>query len=303
MPHTGGYIIMKLLFILNPVAGPEDQEPVQPKISDYCRSNDFPYHITETKGDGNDLQRIREALDQQKPELVFACGGDGTVNMVGQTLMGQNIPLGVLPLGSANGLATELNLPYNVRDCMDVLIHGKTIAMDPLLINQSHYSFHLADVGYNARLIQQFEEMDQRGKIGYAKGFFKVIRDRPVANIRYQEDGTWKEKKVIMAVFANARKYGTGAIINPDGKLDDGQFEVILFRPWPRWYFVYLGLLSYLGRIKRSAYVKVLSQKKIHLSTDVPMDMQIDGEPMGSTRKVTVEICPEKVQLKVPDSF
>lgn len=303
MPQTGGCIIMKLLFILNPVAGPDDKEPVQPQIADYCESNHHSCHIMETQGDGNDAQRIRETIDQHQPELVFACGGDGTVNMVGQTLMGRDIPLGVLPLGSANGLATELGLPYNVRECIDVLVRGKTIHMDPLLINQSHYSFHLADIGYNARLIQQFEEMDQRGKIGYAKGFLRVIKDRPIAKVRYQEEGKWKEKKVVMAVFANAKKYGTGAIINPDGKLDDGHFEVILFRPWPRWYFIYLGLLSYLGRIKRSAYVKVLSQKKIHITTDAPLDMQIDGEPMGSTREVTVEICPEKVQLKVPVSF
>lgn len=104
--------------------------------------------------------------------------------------------------------------------------------------------------------------MGERGKIGYAKGFLLVIRDRPVARVRYREDEKWKEKKIVMAVFANARKYGTGAIINSDGKLDDGAFEVVLFRPWPRWYSIFLGLLSYLGRIKKSAYVKVLSQKK-----------------------------------------
>jgi len=294
---------MKMLFILNPVAGPDDQEPVQPQIADYCQRYDHPFDILETRGDGEDPRRIREALDNSGTELVFACGGDGTVNMVAQAIMGSDIALGILPLGSANGLATELNLPYNVGECIDVLVQGKTIAMDPLRINQEHYSFHLADIGYNARLIQQFEEMEERGKIGYAKGFLQVIRDRPIARVRYQDDGQWTEKKVVMAVFANARKYGTGAIINPDGQLDDGLFEIVLFRPWPRWYFLYLGLLSYLGRIKRSAYVKVLSQKKIYLTTDAPMDLQIDGEPMGSTGEVTVEICAEKVQLRVPGSF
>jgi len=294
---------MNMLFIINPVAGPDNKDPVQPQIAEYCQRKEYRYHLLETQGDGDDSRRILEALDQHQPELVFACGGDGTVNMVAQVVMGRDIPLGVLPLGSANGLATELNLPYNVHECIDVLVHGKTIAMDPLLINQTHYSFHLSDVGYNARLIQQFEKVGERGKIGYAKGFLQVIRDRPLGEVAYQEKGKWKRKKVVMAVFANARKYGTGAIINPDGKLDDEQFEVVLFRPWPRWYFIYLGALSYLGWIKSSAYVKVLSQKKIRLTINPPMDMQVDGEPVGSTKEVTVEIHPEKVQLRVPHQF
>ena len=293
---------MIALFIVNPVAGDGSQENLQREVEDYASDRDLTCYFLETTGE-QDPDRIRQALKQYRPDIAFACGGDGTVNMLGTILRGTSITLGIIPRGSANGLATELQLPYNVPNCLDVLLSGPRIQLDSLIINETHDCLHLADVGYNAQLIHDFEALEERGKIGYAKGFLRTMRRRPTATMVYPGSSGKKARRIIMAVFANARMYGTGAIINPDGRLNDEKFELVLFRPWPRWYFLYLGLLSITGRIKASGYVEIITRSKLQVTLQNPLPLQIDGEPMGKVFKLSVKVSKEKIALAVPASY
>lgn len=293
---------MVALFIINPVAGKGEQQDIQQKVMDYCTDHDLTCYFLETTGE-NDSARIRNALKTYAPDIAFACGGDGTVSMLGTVLRGTSIAMGIIPRGSANGLATELGLPYNVHDCLDVLLSSHRLPLDSLIINDNHDCFHLADVGYNAKLIHTFEKLEERGKLGYAKGFLRTMRQRTTATMTYTCPKGKKTSKVIMAVFANARMYGTGAIINPEGRLNDGKFELILFQPWPRWYFLFLAFLSLVGRIKTSRYVKSISLTKVTVALQTPLPLQIDGEPIGMFSDLTVRISDEKVLLAVPASY
>jgi diacylglycerol kinase family enzyme len=256
-------------------------------------------HIYETTGD-QDEGAIEQQLKRWLPELVVACGGDGTLNMVARQLLGTDIQMGILPLGSANGLARDLCIPDNVAQALDVLRSGKLLQLDVLLINNKHHCLHLSDMGYNARLIQEFESDAHRGKWGYIKSFFKVVRERPLAKFRVQSGNRTFKRRSVMATFANARRYGTGAIVNPQGQLNDGQFETCLFLPWPRWYLLWMSLLFFIGQIERSRYVKIWPGKRVRVESDRPLPLQVDGELIGECDAVEVEILPEKVQVLVP---
>lgn len=106
-----------------------------------------------------------------------------------------------------------------------------------------------------------------------------------------------------MITFANARRYGTGAFVNPHGRIDDGQFEVCIFKPWPRWYFFWLAILSFSGRLDESRYVKILSVTEARVEADSPLPLQIDGELYGETKEVMVEMVDEKVRVWVPEGY
>jgi len=289
---------MVALFIINPVAGEGDQNDIRQKVAQYHSDIELTAHFLETSGE-NDAERIREALQTYSPEIVFACGGDGTVNLVGEILRGTPVTLGIIPRGSANGLATELELPYNVHDCLDVLLSGPRINLDTLIINDTYHCLHLADIGYNAQLIHDFESLKQRGHIGYLRGFLKTMKERPTAEITYNGPAGKEKEKVIMAVFANARMYGTGAVINPKGRLDDGHFELVLFRPWPRWYFPFLMVLSLFGKINMSRYTKIIVEKEVQVKLKTPLPLQVDGEPRGQVFDIQVRVCQNKISLAV----
>lgn len=248
----------------------------------------------------DDARLLRQQLKQQAPDAVVACGGDGTVNLVARTLLGTSTPMGIVPLGSANGLATDRSIPDNVGDALDVLLHGASLEVDGLLINEEHYAFHLADMGYNARLVQEFESNTERGQSGYARSFLRVARNRPLAKFDIKADGHQFSRRSIMATFANARRYGTGAVVNPNGKLDDGRFELCLFLPWPRWYLIWISVLFFIGQIDKSRYVKIVSCQKLQLNVDRPLPLQVDGELVGEHTAVQVEVLPEKVRMLVP---
>src|SRR5688572_27180061 len=106
---------MKILFIINPVSGATSNDSailLIHKTAAY-RKTDFKFFYTSSESN-DDL--IQDQLREYKPDRVVACGGDGTVQTVGRNLMNKNIPMGILPLGSANGLATALGLPENLEE-------------------------------------------------------------------------------------------------------------------------------------------------------------------------------------------
>jgi YegS/Rv2252/BmrU family lipid kinase len=293
--------VRKLLFVINPIAGGVDKADAKSRIERYCPSRNWTYRFLETTGEA-DEQRIRSAIEAFTPDTVVAGGGDGTINLVARTLLGHSgCRLGILPLGSANGLAGELGIGPNVEAALEVLSTGRVVAMDALLVQETHYSFHLADIGYNAQLIHNFEQADRRGRLGYLREAVRTLWERPYGRFHLTVDDQEWRTPAVMITFANGRRYGSGAFVNPDGAIDDGWFEVCIFRPWPRWYLIWLLIRSFLGRVESSRWVRILPAQRVRLQVDRPLPLQVDGEALGTTDQVSVAIAKEKVGIWLPN--
>ncbi len=104
---------------------------------------------------------------------------------------------------------------------------------DLVKINDDEISLHLSDFGLNARLIKYFDENKLRGMWGYARMVIKVLWRKKLMTALIEADNINLETNAYMIVIANGRKYGTGAIINPEGNLSDGMFEIIILRKFP----------------------------------------------------------------------
>ncbi|HKK75852.1 MAG TPA: diacylglycerol kinase family protein [Saprospiraceae bacterium] len=292
----------KLLFVINPVAGDRDKGPAESAIEEYCADRSWDYRLMRTTGE-KDEERIKTSIRDFVPDTIVAGGGDGTVNLIASMLRGQNQKLGILPLGSANGLATEFGISSNVREALDVLHKGKLITMDALLLNDRYHSFHLADIGYNAKMIQQLEESKKWGQWSYVLEFFRNMKERPVSNVHIKLPHRELKREVVMITFANARRYGTGAVINPRGKINDGKFEVCVFRPWPRWYLFKLGFLFFIGQLDESDYVDIYSTESVVIKTEGQIPFQSDGEVLGEIQSLKVEIEQEAVPVWVDQEY
>src|SRR5690606_14830049 len=120
----------------------------------------------QTTGD-DDAKHIKDIVEKKSVDRILVAGGDGTIQLVAKAVLDLNIPLGIIPAGSANGLASNFNIPDNLEEQVKIVLGDHFINMDVISVN-NHLCLHIADIGINAHLIKNYENSSMRGKLGYA---------------------------------------------------------------------------------------------------------------------------------------
>ena len=287
---------LTFLFVLNPVSGSKKKPDWETVIKDYFKELPHSINFFELTG-GNDVQAIEKKITDSGAQRVVAVGGDGTVSLVGKILIRNKIPLGILPAGSANGMAKELNIPDDPQKALDILVSGKINPCDTIKINEEDMVFHLADLGLNAQIIKYFDESKFRGMLTYARMLFKALANRRLMKVHIKGDNLDETIAAYMIVIANARKYGTGAVINPDAVTDDGVFELVVVRRIALSEFIKL-FWSYKSFNPRS--VEIFETTKVEILSKRGVRFQIDGEYKGKVTKIQAEIVPGAFNVLVP---
>ncbi len=287
---------IKLLFVINPVSGGKEKHDWEASIRHYFQDKPYAIEFYLLTGD-NDKSSVQHYIEAIKPGRVVAVGGDGTVKMLTELLMETTVPLGILPAGSANGMAKELDIPSDVEGALNIITEGAIRKIDLIKINEEEICIHLSDIGLNAMLVKYFERSKKRGMWGYGKAIFRMLWEKQKINVTISTDEARFRRKAYMVALANARKYGTGANINPDGNVADGRFEVVVVRK--------LNVFEILKSIftDRSFHpqkIEVFSTKSVELNIHHKAYFQIDGEFMGKTKNVKARILPQIISLMVP---
>lgn len=287
---------VKYLFIINPGSGRQSAEAWKTVIVDFFngKTDDFEIYLLPEK---LDTDEIREQISKKKPEHVVAVGGDGTVTMLANILSGTSIPLGIIPGGSANGMAKELGIPTDPKEALKIITAGFIKKCDLIRINEKNCCLHMSDLGLNARLIKYFDEGKLRGKLGYAKVIIRALWHSSKMYVSIRTKDTEIKRIAYMVVLANARKYGTGAVINPGGNPFDGLFEVIIVRK-----LSFRPLLKMLFRpgMFDPKHIEIIPCTSAVINTTRRFHFQLDGEYMGRINKVTAVISPGAVKLILP---
>ncbi|MCV9387835.1 diacylglycerol/lipid kinase family protein [Reichenbachiella ulvae] len=289
-----------LLFVINPISGTSNKKQLDSHIDKFCQKNGINYQILKTTGK-KDGQKIRTAIKELKPKAIIAGGGDGTVNLVAEQILSSEIMLSILPLGSANGLATELEIPEGWEENFDMLIRPRVQKVDAIQINEKHLSLHLCDMGFNAELIREFEKEGKRGLGGYARSFFKKLAQRKSGRFKVVTPTSSNRYKAEMIVIANASSYGTGAIVNPRSDLGDGKFEVCIFKPFPWRKIISMTWHSFVGNLEESEYFAIHQTNEVTISSKHQHTLQVDGEVIGDTNILKAKCIPAAIRLIVPD--
>lgn len=283
----------KILLVVNPIAGGTDKTEAIEIVKTSLESK-YNLEIYNTTGN-NDKAVIEDLIENTDPVRILVMGGDGTVKLVAQ-IVTDKIPIGILPAGSANGLATDLELPTDLEEAISRATGNNIRCIDTLKINDQ-LGLHISDIGLNAELIKEFSNGKLRGHFGYALNVIPTIvkSDMPY---KFNISANNKENnfEAVMVAFANSQRFGTGVTINPNGVLDDGFFEVLVFKN--------LDPLSVtktlMGKIPiDSEFVEVIKTKEVTVTCDNPISFQIDGEPCDKQRKVQVTILPKNICIAV----
>jgi diacylglycerol kinase (ATP) len=287
---------MKILFVINPIAGGESREKDIVDIQETTKKGGYQaeYYFTSGK---NDEENVKQLLLEFKPERVIVGGGDGTIRMVAKNLMGRKICIGILPLGSANGLATALGIPQNSKEALEKIFKSTHVrVIDMLKFNNEHFCIHLADIGANALLVKKYEESGTRGMLGYAKNFVSALQESRVMKIIVRTIDGIVTKEGIMMAFANANKYGTGVQIS-DGSVSDGKFEIRNVEKFAIDDALKASLTILNVFIERDMFSEVISCSEAEIEVDQKTHFQIDGEYMGMIDHLKIEILPACINL------
>lgn len=284
----------KFLFVINKASGRKtpDWEGI---ISDYLM--DFPfdlefYHLP----DKFTVATIKEVIGKHKPDQVIAVGGDGTVNLLSVCVRDSDISLGILPAGSANGMAKELGISSDVNEALKIIADGFTKKISLVEINDK-ISLHLSDLGLNAFMLREFERRGKRGLIGYLIATFKVLSKKRRLHATIQYNGNTAHVHADIIIIANATMFGTGVVVNPIGQLDDNVFEVIAIKN-----------LTVKDLLKTSLHTLRLDEEKadifqaseIKLHCTKPAHFQVDGEYLGKVQDVRAKLLPDCLSVIVP---
>jgi diacylglycerol kinase (ATP) len=288
--------MQKLLFIINPVSGGKEKTDWEEEIRSYFKevvhTMEF-YLLTGT----NDTTSVQYHIESTKPDKVVAVGGDGTIKLVAEILKGSTIPLGIIPAGSANGMAKELNIPADVQKALEIAVNGRVAAIDMVRINNEEDCIHLSDMGLNAMLVKDFEHSKSRGMWGYSRALMNVLLKKRKLQLICKLDKETIRKDAYMAVLANARTYGTGALINPDGDVSDGFFEVVIVRKVNVFELLRMLLTQ---KSFASENIEIYKTRTAEISAHKKSFFQVDGEYRGKFSKIRAEIAPGVLKVVLP---
>jgi diacylglycerol kinase (ATP) len=265
-------------------------------VQEFSDLNNFNLVIYETKG-LNDVTQIQSLYEKYMPKRILVAGGDGTIKMVAEAMENRDVIIGILPAGSANGLSVDLNLPITLEENLIVAFLSDYIEMDMICINGKK-SIHLSDIGLNADLVKNYEKSNLRGIWGYALQAYTTLKDSEepfIASIIANDVKV--EHTARMIVIANSQKYGTGVIINPNGSIIDGKFELIILKNLD---LLLLGEIIIGNMPIDSDDIVIISTKKAIIKTDRPVNFQIDGEYCGTENELEIHILHKQIKIAVP---
>jgi len=288
---------MRLLFVVNPISGGKNKDAFLSYANDFCQKYGIQIITFNTTGE-NDIQKLGKEVKQTEPDRVVSIGGDGTTLMTSLALQGSKIPFGIIPMGSANGMAKELGVSADPKQAFQDLVISKIIVpLDLIKINNDYYTIHLGDIGINAAMVENFAKEESRGWLAYAKHFVDAVKNSSIFNVQIEIDGFIHEHEAYSVLIANTRMYGTGAIINPKGNPHDGKFEVVVLKKNDLSGIINLGLTAISDKALEAleGYSEVYQVSRARIIPEEPKVLQLDGEVIGKSKEIEAEIVPAGV--------
>jgi diacylglycerol kinase (ATP) len=286
----------KLLFVINPISGGKEKTDWELAIRNYFSKK--PHIVEFYLLDGTtDKVSLKHYIERFNPIKLIAVGGDGTVKMLADLVKETNIALGILPAGSANGMARELGIPQDAETALKIIEQGNIKPVDAIRINEEQICIHLSDLGLNAMLVKYFESSPSRGMWGYGRAILRMLFEKRKMRVSLTIDGELIRRKAYMVTLANARKFGTGANINPGGDVSDGIFEVVIVRK--------INLLEiYKSIFTNKAFhprrIEIFPAKSVVINTQRKMYFQVDGEFLGKFARVHARVLPGILKMVLP---
>jgi diacylglycerol kinase (ATP) len=287
----------KILFIVNLNSGSSSKLGIVGLIHDVMGKSGVGYHVETTGHVGHAKEIAKHNLKAYK--TLVAVGGDGTVNEVSSQLTGLNNLLGMVPLGSGNGLARQLGIPMDPIKAIERVLNGKVVQIDSGTLNGNHF-INMSGIGFDAAVAHHFDQLGHRGFWGYFKAVFHVFTTFKATEVAVTtDDGSVNKKMAYLVDFANSCQWGNNFHISPLSLVNDGKLEVCILKKFPKLLAPVLVARLRMGNIHKSAFMESFVFEKIKVQTHLPVHGHVDGEPLVFDNRLQVEVVKGSVNVVV----
>jgi YegS/Rv2252/BmrU family lipid kinase len=286
----------KIFLIINKYAGHCKGEKAIDLVVPFLQKNGYTVEYSFTGHPGHATELASKA-SADGFNMVVAVGGDGTVNETALGIIGTNTVMGIIPMGSGNGLARELGLSMNMRKSARSLVTGRNVHLDVCKLNDQRF-LCTSGIGFDALIADKMSKAASRGFLKYVQLvvqesiFYKPLR------VRMTIDGKMIEEPVFLITFANAAQFGNNAFIAPGASMTDGWIDVVVVRKFIKVWMPVFAVALFLKFIPKLPFVDCYKARQIELElADTPY-FHFDGEPGLLKVPAKVDIDTQKIWVR-----
>lgn len=269
----------KIHFIINPIAGKGENELSEALLETYFPKTEYSISIKKTEFVLHAPALTKKSIEEGA-EIIVACGGDGTINEVASCLVNTSVVLGILQMGSGNGLASNLKIPKNIKRALAIIKNQNIITIDTGTINGEPF-FSNTGVGFDAHVISDFEENTTRQLFSYLQSTLRTLKKYHYKNtveLKYNE--TTELISPFLLFVSNSNEMGYKMSLTPKASLQDGLLDVVIV---PELSYFKLFIFTLLFLFKKHHWLKEVRFKQItsleiKSIDDIILKTQKDGE-------------------------
>jgi YegS/Rv2252/BmrU family lipid kinase len=296
----------RFIFFINPISGTKGKEILLKKIQDKAAVQNVPYQVLPTNAAGN-YYYLKEKISTEHITDIVICGGDGTIGKIAAVLVDEDVRVGIIPMGSGNGLALAANIPTQTDKALDLLFTGKARYIDAFFVN-SIFSCMLCGVGFDGKVAHDFAAQSKRGLSTYIQqtlGNFFSATPYPFEVIH---KGTAFSTDAYFISVANSNQFGNRITIAPKARLNDGLLDVVIVKKMSKMKLIFAVLKQLFKGVPIDIGNQNFHEKDIlyfqsdkliiHNLGSAPM--HLDGDPAPSSKKIYFQVIPSAFKLIQP---
>jgi diacylglycerol kinase (ATP) len=295
----------RVVVIANPAAGPAwrrlEPAALTRRLEGVLAGQPVDGEVRLTTGPGHARALARGALDAGA-ELVVAWGGDGTINEVASALVHSRAALGIVPVGSGNGLAREVGVPFGHEAALRAAIAGTDRVIDAGELNGRVF-FSAAGIGFDGHVAGVFAASSGhlRGFASYASVTVREVFRYKAGRYRIAPEGLpARECRALLVSVANTRQWGNGARIAPGALMDDERLDITIVAARHPVVVLANAWRLFTGSVAGWSAVESLRVRAVDIVADPPAPVHVDGEPAGCCGSIRIRAVPAALRVRAP---
>ena len=296
----------KIIYFINPVSGTKGKGSLIRLIEKKTTSQNIPFEILHTNAQG-DYFFLKQKIEEENITDIVICGGDGTVSQIAGCLIDEAINIGIIPMGSGNGLALAAKIPTNPSKALDLIFNGKASYIDSFFIN-STFSCMLCGLGFDAQVAHDFAVQGKRGLMPYIKQTFNNFFTAKPYSFDIVNQGKSFNTDAYFISIANSNQFGNNVTIAPQASLSDGLLDVVVVKKMSKFKLLWVVFKQIRnGQIEEYNELTVQHRDVLYFQTPRLIihklegaPLHIDGDPAETARKFSIQIIPQAFKLIQP---
>ena len=292
---------IKIHFIVNPVAGSGRNKLSVEDLINLFGKDQYDIEVKETEYPKHAIALAKDSI-ADRADIIVACGGDGTINEIASCLVNSDVTLGIIPMGSGNGLASNLKIPRKINTALNIIKNHNVIEIDAGLINDDLF-FSNTGIGFDAHVISDFEKDAKRKLWGYVMSVIKSLRNYQYHEVEITYLSQTRTLSPFLLFISNSNEMGYKMSLTPKASLQDGLLDIIIVPKLSFFKMIFFALLFFVKKHYWLNDVQIEKAASLTLRNNGRNSFKIqkDGESQEIIgESIEIKILPKSLKVCAP---